>query len=212
MNKLNGTIIECCTAYGGGRQDPALHWKAIEDHGFKVFPCDIMDENGEKEIPVENGFHLDKDIIGENFDLYDKILILSHFKGHAMGGFGGALKNISIGIASSHGKACARISSRSFSLTIFPPSTCWLNVFKSMDYWWYEKWPFLLFYVGLANGAGLFLVFRVVLGWRFGPVPNTAVRHEDAACAIINSIEGCPFLLRMAIRNIHSVALPSSQA
>lgn len=70
VNKLNGTIIECCTAYGGGRQDPSLHWKSIEDHGFKVFPCDIMDENGEKEIPVENDFHLDKDIIGENFDLY----------------------------------------------------------------------------------------------------------------------------------------------
>ncbi len=113
VNKLNGTIIECCTAYGGGRQDPALHWKAIEDHGFKVFPCDIMDENGEKEIPVENGFHLDKDIIGENFDLYDKILILSHFKGHAMGGFGGALKNISIGIASSHGKGYIHTAGKS---------------------------------------------------------------------------------------------------
>ena len=67
-------------------------------------PCDIMDEFGEMEIPVEGGFHLDKDIVGEHLDNYDSILVLSHFKGHAMGGFGGALKNISIGIASTHGK------------------------------------------------------------------------------------------------------------
>lgn len=103
---LNGTIIECCTAYEGRRMDPQEHWKAIEEHGFKdMAPCDIMDEFGEMEIPVENGFHLDKDIVGEHLAAYDSILILSHFKGHAMGGFGGALKNISIGIASTSGKA-----------------------------------------------------------------------------------------------------------
>lgn len=105
VNKLDGTIIECCTAYGGKRQDPKDHWQAIKDHGFKdIAECDIMDENGEFEIPVENGFHLDKDIVGENLKKYDSILILSHFKGHMMGGFGGALKNISIGIASTKGK------------------------------------------------------------------------------------------------------------
>lgn len=105
VQMLNGTIIECCTAYGGQRQDPAKHWKAIEDHGFKAMaPCDIMDEFGEMDLPVENGFHLKKDIVGEHFSNYDSVLVLSHFKGHAMGGFGGALKNISIGIASTHGK------------------------------------------------------------------------------------------------------------
>ncbi len=105
VRQLNGTIIECCTAYGGQRQDPKKHWKAIEDHGFKAMaPCDIMDEFGEMDIPVEGGFHLEKDIVGEHLADYDSILVLSHFKGHAMGGFGGALKNISIGIASTHGK------------------------------------------------------------------------------------------------------------
>lgn len=106
VNKLDGTIVECCTAYGGRRQDPKEHWKAIEEHGFKaIAPCDIMDENGEFDIPIEGGFHLTKNIVGEHLKNYDSVLILSHFKGHAMGGFGGALKNISIGIASTAGKA-----------------------------------------------------------------------------------------------------------
>lgn len=85
--------------------DPKEHWKAIEEHGFKAMaPCDIMDEFGEMEIPVDKGFHLDKDIVGGHLADYDSILVLSHFKGHAMGGFGGALKNISIGMGSTHGK------------------------------------------------------------------------------------------------------------
>ena len=105
VHALNGTIIECCTAYEGRCMDPKEHWKAIEEHGFKaIAPCDIMDEFDEIEIPVEHGFHLDKDIVGEHLANYDSILVLSHFKGHAMGGFGGALKNISIGIGSTHGK------------------------------------------------------------------------------------------------------------
>ena len=106
VRQLDGTIIECCTAYGGRRQDPKKHWKAIRDHGFEAMaPCDIMDEFGDMDIPVEDGFHLDRDIVGEHFSRYDSVLVLSHFKGHAMGGFGGALKNISIGIASTRGKA-----------------------------------------------------------------------------------------------------------
>ena len=104
-DQLNGTIIESCTAYEGRRMDPKEHWQAIEEHGFKAMaPCDIMDEFGEIEIPVEHGFHLDKDIIGEHFANYDSVLVLSHFKGHAKAGMGGALKNISIGIASTAGK------------------------------------------------------------------------------------------------------------
>lgn len=105
VKKLNGTIIECCTAYAGKRMDPKEHWQAIADHGFQTsFSCDIMDEFGEMSIPVKSGFHLKDDIVGEHFANYDSVLVLSHFKGHAMGGFGGALKNISIGIASTHGK------------------------------------------------------------------------------------------------------------
>ena len=105
VKSLKGTIIECCTAYEGRRMDPKEHWKAIEEHGFKkIAPCDIMDEFGDMELPVKNGFHLDKDIVGAHFADYDSVLILSHFKGHAMGGFGGALKNMSIGIGSTRGK------------------------------------------------------------------------------------------------------------
>ena len=105
VKAVDGTIIECCTAYEGRRMDPKEHWKAIEEHGFKaIAPCDIMDEFGEMDIPVKNGFHLDKDIVGEHLKNYGSLLVLSHFKGHAMAGFGGALKNISIGIGSTHGK------------------------------------------------------------------------------------------------------------
>ena len=105
VRKLNGTIVECCTAYGGKRQDPKEHWQAIKDHGFyAIAPCDIMDEFGEKAIPIKGGFHLREDIVGEHIDNYDSFLLLSHFKGHAMGGFGGALKNMSIGMASTKGK------------------------------------------------------------------------------------------------------------
>lgn len=130
ISKLHGTIIECCTAYGGKRQDPKEHWKAIEDHGFKaIAPCDIMDEFGEFSIPIENGFHLKEDIVGENFKKYDSILVLSHFKGHAMGGFGGALKNISIGIASTKGK----LNIHSAGQTVDQNET-WANLPKQDDF------------------------------------------------------------------------------
>ena len=130
VHRLNGTIIECCTAYGGQRQDPKLHWKAIEDHGFKAMaPCDIMDEFREREIPVQNGFHLDKDIIGAHFAGYDSVLVLSHFKGHLMGGFGGALKNISIGIASTRGKAYIHSAGR-----MTDPETLWKNLPEQDDF------------------------------------------------------------------------------
>lgn len=105
VTKLSGTIVECCTAYAGKRIDPKDHWQVIKDHGFlDIAPCDIMDENGDFAIPVINGINLKENYIGENFKKYDSMLILSHFKGHAMGGFGGALKNMSIGIASTRGK------------------------------------------------------------------------------------------------------------
>lgn len=105
VQKLNANIIECCTAYDGRRMDPKDHLEAVKEHGFTdIATVDIMDAEGEFEIPV-NGKHLDVDIVGENLKKYDSILNLAHFKGHAMGGFGGVLKNQSIGIASTSGKA-----------------------------------------------------------------------------------------------------------
>lgn len=106
IDNLEGTIIECNTAYGGKRAKSADHWQALKDHGFMdIAPCDIMDENGEIELPVVGGTHLNTNYVGANFANYDSMLVLSHFKGHVMGGFGGALKNMSIGIASANGKA-----------------------------------------------------------------------------------------------------------
>lgn len=103
VKKINGRFIECNTAYAGNRMDAAKHYQTAVDHGY--LGIDIMDSLATVELPVKNGFHLEKDIVGKNFLNYDFIVVLSHFKGHQMGGFGGALKNISIGIASSEGKA-----------------------------------------------------------------------------------------------------------
>ena len=105
VQKVNGTIVECNTAYGGGRTNAADHMRAAEEHGFTaIAPVDIMDAEGEVELPLKGGRHLTRDIVGSHFLNYDFAIILSHFKGHAMGGFGGAIKNMSIGIASSNGK------------------------------------------------------------------------------------------------------------
>ncbi|WP_394333927.1 DUF362 domain-containing protein [Dysgonomonas macrotermitis] len=102
---VNGTFIDANTAYGGNRATTELHLKAAEDHGFLALaPVDILDSEGEIELPIEGGKHLTRDIVGSHIKNYDFIVNLSHFKGHAMGGFGGAVKNMSIGIASSKGK------------------------------------------------------------------------------------------------------------
>lgn len=106
VKRVGGTIVECNTAYGGGRASTADHLKAAEEHGFTaIAPVDIMDAEGEVSLPVRGGKHLKEDFVGANYLNYDFTVVLSHFKGHAMGGFGGAIKNISIGIASSAGKA-----------------------------------------------------------------------------------------------------------
>jgi len=103
---VNGTIVECNTAYEGKRNTTKAHWETMKLHGWTAIAnVDIMDEEGEIALPVKNGHHLDVNFVGDHLQNYDSMLVLSHFKGHPMGGFGGALKNISIGIASSHGKA-----------------------------------------------------------------------------------------------------------
>lgn len=105
VHKVNGTIVECNTAYPGKRQATAMHMQVAKDHGFTaIAPVDIMDADGSISIPVPKGAHLKEDIVGSHLVNYDSLLVLSHFKGHAIGGFGGALKNLSIGVASSSGK------------------------------------------------------------------------------------------------------------
>ncbi len=102
----NPTIVECNTAYGGNRASTARHKQLAKDHGYtELAPVDIMDENGSMTLPVTGGDNLKENYVGASFGNYDYFIVLSHFKGHAMAGFGGAIKNISIGIASSEGKA-----------------------------------------------------------------------------------------------------------
>lgn len=103
---VNGTVVECNTAYEGARNTTEKHKKHMSSHGWsKYFDVDIMDADGQMELPVPEGKQIKVNYVGKNLADYDSVLVLSHFKGHPMGGFGGALKNISIGIASSYGKA-----------------------------------------------------------------------------------------------------------
>jgi hypothetical protein len=106
IDKVHGTIVECNTAYEGKRNTTEAHWETMKLHGWtEIAPVDIMDEEGELELPVNGYGRIPVNYVGSHMANYDSMLVLSHFKGHPMGGFGGALKNISIGIASSHGKA-----------------------------------------------------------------------------------------------------------
>lgn len=106
VQSLDGTIVECNTAYGGNRSTTEEHLKTAEEHGFtQVAPVVIQDAEGTMTIPVTGGSHLQEDIVGAAFDDFDSYVILSHFKGHSMAGFGGAIKNMAIGIASADGKA-----------------------------------------------------------------------------------------------------------
>lgn len=107
VGKVNGTIVECLTAYEGKRDTLTDHLQTLENHGFKsIANCDILDSDGEIELKFEGGKHLHgTNYVGKNIENYDSMLVLSHFKGHQMAGFGGALKNIAIGLASKNGKA-----------------------------------------------------------------------------------------------------------
>ncbi|UQZ90615.1 ferredoxin [Deltaproteobacteria bacterium Smac51] len=114
VTSVNGTFIDGNTAYGGRRGTVESHLKAAEDHGFlAVAPMDILDAGGEINLPITGGAKLKEVPVGANFRNYDFVMVLSHFKGHAMGGFGGALKNISIGIASPAGKCLVHTAGNS---------------------------------------------------------------------------------------------------
>ena len=107
IDKVNGTVVECNTAYGGARNETSKHKELMQEHGWsKYFDVDIMDAEGpDLEIEIPNGIQIKKNILGKNIKNYDSMLVLSHFKGHPMGGYGGALKQLSIGCSSSYGKA-----------------------------------------------------------------------------------------------------------
>lgn len=107
INDVNGTVVECNTAYEGSRNTSEKHWETMKSHGWcDHFKVDIMDEEGPDMIlPIPNGKQIKENYVGKHLSNYDSLLVLSHFKGHPMGGYGGALKQLSIGVASSYGKA-----------------------------------------------------------------------------------------------------------
>ncbi len=130
VKKLNGTIIECNTAYDGARNTAEDHMKLAEKHGFTSYAdVDIMDADGEMKIPVNNGKHLKYDLVGTHLDRYDAMVNLAHGKGHAMGGFGANLKNQSIGVASRNGKTYIHTAGATEN-----PDKLWDNLPKQEDF------------------------------------------------------------------------------
>ena len=106
IDQVKGTVVECNTAYDGARNTSEKHLKLLEEHEWsKYYNVDLLDKDAELELPVKEGKHLKVNYVGKNIENYDSMLVLSHFKGHPMGGFGGSLKSLSIGLASSYGKA-----------------------------------------------------------------------------------------------------------
>ena len=127
---LNGTIVECNTAYPGARNDVREHMKVAEEHGFtRLAEVDIMDAEGEIKIPIKRGKHLKYDLLGSHFDDYDCFVNLAHGKGHMMGGSGANLKNQSIGFASRNGKAYIHSCGKTKS-----PKMCWVLKHEQIDF------------------------------------------------------------------------------
>ena len=114
VQAVDGTIVECNTAYGGQRSSTAMHYQVAKDHGFTdIADVVILDENGSMSLPVTGGSQLSENLVGQHFGEYDSYLVLSHFKGHAMAGYGGAIKNISIGLGSQEGKCLIHTGGKS---------------------------------------------------------------------------------------------------
>ena len=120
VERVNGTVVECNTAYGGARNSTEKHKKLIEEHGWtKYFNVDLMDAEGpDMELKIPNGKVIKENFVGKNLKNYDSMLVLSHFKGHPMGGYGGALKQLSIGVASSQGKSWIHSAGKTKDQTI----------------------------------------------------------------------------------------------
>ena len=134
VQSVNGTIVECNTAYGGSRASTALHKQVAADHGFTaIADFDLMDEDGEKELPLTGGVRLNRAIVGSHIDNYDSFLILSHFKGHAMAGLGGAIKNVAIGMSSASGKVLVHTAGTKTSGSIwYSNQDAWLEALPEM--------------------------------------------------------------------------------
>lgn len=130
IDEVGGTLVECNTAYAGNRNTTEAHRKTAEEHGYTaIAEVDIMDAEGDTILPLEGGRHLKYDIVGKSYPGYDFTVVLSHFKGHAMGGFGGALKNVAIGIASSAGKSYIHSAGKTSDV-----DSIWSNIAAQDDF------------------------------------------------------------------------------
>lgn len=124
IDTVNGTIVECNTAYPGSRNSIEAHWQTVHNHGFdSIAAVDLMDQYGNLRIPVKDKTHIKYDIVGDHLANYDFMINLAHFKGHAMGGFGGVLKNASIGVASADGKSYIHTAGK-----VQSPKELWQNL------------------------------------------------------------------------------------
>lgn len=131
---LDGTIVECNTAYGGSRSRSAMHKQVAADHGFTaIAPFDLLDEEGEVEWPVTGGVRLDRAIVGSHAENYSDWVILSHFKGHQMAGYGGAIKNVAIGMSSPSGKVYVHTAGTKTSGSIwYSDQDTWIEALPEM--------------------------------------------------------------------------------
>lgn len=125
IEKVNGTVVECNTAYLGARNTTEKHEKLIENHGWNMYKFDLLDRDGSLKLDILNGVAIKENYVGKNLANYDSMLVVSHFKGHPMGGYGGSLKQLSIGCASSEGKVYIHSAGKTMD-----QNTLWDNVAK----------------------------------------------------------------------------------
>lgn len=123
IERVNGTVVECNTAYAGARNTTEKHEKLIENHGWNMYKFDLLDRDGSLKLDIPNGVAIKENYVGKNLANYDSMLVVSHFKGHPMGGYGGSLKQLSIGCASSEGKAYIHSAGKTMD-----QNTLWDNI------------------------------------------------------------------------------------
>lgn len=160
VHMVDGTIVECNTAYDGRRCNVADHLQTAAEHGFTaIAEVDIMDAEGDMALPVRNGRHLKENFVGRNWRNYDFTIVLSHFKGHPMAGFGGALKNVAIGMASAAGKAWIHTAGRSKDVPVdwenVPPQNDFLESMAEACESVFDKAGDNILYISVANNLSV---------------------------------------------------------
>ena len=160
VHMVDGTIVECNTAYEGRRMNSQDHLQTAAEHGFTaIAEVDIMDAEGDIALPVRNGRHLKENYVGKNYMDYDFTMVLSHFKGHPMAGFGGALKNVAIGIASSSGKAWIHTAGKSREVPVdwenVPPQEDFLESMAEACESVFDHMGDKILYINVANNLSV---------------------------------------------------------